>query len=132
MDVVTLPQHFRRHGYNTTGAGKIFHPGTPSGGIISSEGGGDMCPAQSPINDCSRRPAADEPGSWTEPYWFCDQYTNDTVQSPSMQQWPCSLHGTDRARNATYTWPVRAVRWLGPLPPPPPPPPPPRLVFRRM
>ena len=50
-----------------------------------------MCPAQSKTQNCSHRPAVDEPGSWTEPYWFCDQYTNDTVQSPSMQQWKCSL-----------------------------------------
>ena len=93
MEVVTMPQHFRQHGYNTTGAGKIFHPGTPSGGLIKSEGGGDQCPGQSSQNDCQRRPNLDEPGSWTEPYWFCDQYTNDTVQSPAMQQWPCADHG---------------------------------------
>ena len=41
----------------------------------------------------------------TEPYWFCDQYTNDTVQSPSMQQWDCSLHGANPQRDAVYTWP---------------------------
>lgn len=46
MAVTTLPQWFRKNGYNTTGAGKIFHPGTPSGGITSSEGGGDMCPVR--------------------------------------------------------------------------------------
>ena len=46
MAVTTLPQWFRKNGYNTTGAGKIFHPGTPSGGISSSEGGGDMCPVR--------------------------------------------------------------------------------------
>lgn len=105
MDVVTLPQLFRQHGYNCTGAGKIFHPGTASGGISSSEGGGDQCPAQSGTNDCHSRPALKEPGSWTEPYWFCDQYSNDTVQSPAMQQNECSLHGTERRRVATYNWP---------------------------
>lgn len=30
--VVTLPQHFRLNGFHTTGAGKIFHPGSSSGG----------------------------------------------------------------------------------------------------
>ena len=105
MDVVPLPQHFRQHGYNTTGAGKIYHPGTPSGGLIKSEGGGDQCPGQSPTNDCTHKPGLDEPGSWSEPYWFCDQYTNDTVQSPAMQQWPCSLNGTARSSSTRYTWP---------------------------
>eukprot|EP01044_Picomonas_judraskeda_P024079 COSAG03_NODE_6520_length_1047_cov_2.886076_1_plen_97_part_00 len=51
----------------------------------------------------------DEPGSWTEPYWFCDQYTNDTVQSPPMQQWKCSLststNPNQRLTDAVYTWP---------------------------
>ncbi len=72
-----------------------------------------MCPAQ--VNSsrlgqkCQHRPAVDEPGSWTEPYWFCDQYTNDTVQSPSMQQWQCSLSTStnpkQRLTDAVYTWP---------------------------
>jgi hypothetical protein len=69
MDIVPLPQLFRANGYLTAGAGKIFHPGTPSGGFISSEGGGDMCPGQQPNNTavCTKAPAADEPGSWTVP-----------------------------------------------------------------
>ena len=54
---------------------------------------------------CSHGPGVDEVGSWTEPYWFCDQYTNDTVQSPSMQQNPCSLHGLPRNTDAVYSWP---------------------------
>lgn len=72
-----------------------------------------MCPAQ--VNSsrlgqkCTHRPAVDEPGSWTEPYWFCDQYTNDTVQSPPMQQWKCSLststNPNQRLTDAVYTWP---------------------------
>lgn len=135
MDIVTLPELFRRSGYNTTGAGKvgsahtsrvtsrvtspvtrplpshsmratqIYHPGTPSGGMIKSEGGGDQCPAQSKLAECARRPALDEPASWTEPYFFCDQYTNDTVQSPAMQQWECALHGEARRDGAVARWP---------------------------
>ena len=64
-----------------------------------------MCPAQSATADCAHRPAADEPGSWTEPYWFCDQYTNDTLQSPAMQQWPCSQHGAEPDPATVFTWP---------------------------
>ena len=81
--VKTLPQLFRDAGYNATGAGKIFHIGTPSGGMISSEGGGDQCP-QFPDGRCNVDKAP-KVASWTEPYWFCDQFMNDTVQNPMMQ-----------------------------------------------
>jgi hypothetical protein len=92
LNVVTLPQMFKKAGYNVTGAGKIFHPGTPSGGLSTSEGGGDMCPEEGGTNsNCTwSASGASALSSWTEPHFFCDQYTNDTVQSPAMQQWPCS------------------------------------------
>lgn len=70
LSVVTLPQYFKSAGYYTVGGGKIFHPGSSSGGPSSSEGGGD------------------EPYSWSEPYFFCDHFRNGTFQSTAMQQWP--------------------------------------------
>ena len=69
--VITLPQYFKDYGnYLTIGAGKVFHCGTASGGPSSSEGGADM------------------PYSWSEPYWFCDQFYNGTAQSTAAQSWP--------------------------------------------
>lgn len=85
LDTTTLPQHFRQHGYNVTGAGKIFHPGTASGGLMLSEGGGDQCPAQSVTNDCARGPALDEPGSWSVPHFFCDQYAGSISRRREFQ-----------------------------------------------
>lgn len=102
-DIVTLPQLFKSVGYNTTGAGKIYHPGTPSGGLSKSEGGGDQCPTQGAY--CKLSPTLDEPSSWSEPYFFCDQYSNDTVQSPPMQQWDCALHGEARHTGNVASWP---------------------------
>lgn len=49
---VTLPQLFKENGYNTTGSGKVFHPGSSSGSDYKSEGGGDM------------------PYSWSTPYFL--------------------------------------------------------------
>ena len=90
-EIVTLPQLFKQMGYNSTGSGKIFHPGTASGGMTSSEGGGDLCPVSSSVANCPEGSGdADAVSSWSEPYFFCDQFTNDTVQSPLMQHFPCA------------------------------------------
>jgi iduronate 2-sulfatase len=48
-DVVTLPQHFKNHGYRTLGFGKIYHPALQGFGL-----GNEL---------------ADEP-SWDEPVWL--------------------------------------------------------------
>ena len=65
--VVTLPQYFKDYGgYYTVGAGKIFHPGGSSGGSGNCNMGDD------------------QPYSWSETYWDCDQYDDGQVQSPAM------------------------------------------------
>jgi arylsulfatase A-like enzyme len=46
-DVVTLPQHFKNHGYHTAALGKIFHVYAETG--LGSE---------------------DDPASWSEPHWL--------------------------------------------------------------
>lgn len=74
-DVVTLPQHFKQHGINTTGSGKVFHCGTSSGGPTKNEGG------------------FDQQYSWSQPYWGCDQFYNGTFQSLAAQQWPGDVAG---------------------------------------
>eukprot|EP01084_Bolivina_argentea_P255059 428906_1 len=67
--VITLPQYFREYGdYYTIGAGKIFHPGTSSGGDNSGCNFGN-----------------DMPFSWSEPYWDCDE-SCDWMESPAQNQ----------------------------------------------
>eukprot|EP01084_Bolivina_argentea_P064864 118247_1 len=52
----TIPQYFKDYAkYYTVGAGKVFHPGTSSGGNGKCNLGDDM------------------PYSWSEPYWDCGQ-----------------------------------------------------------
>lgn len=51
-DVVTLPQHFKQHGYHTQALGKIFH-----GAYETAHGGRAM----------------DDAPSWSEPTWFGSQ-----------------------------------------------------------
>jgi len=73
--LIALPQYFRMHGYYTTGAGKVYHPGPSSGGYLSSGGADGGWPFRAN-------------GSWSKPYFFCDQFYNGTFQSPAMQNWP--------------------------------------------
>ena len=82
--IVTLPQAFKNAGYWTVGGGKVMHPGSSSGGPSKGEGGGDGGWPFTP-NGTAKYPAA---GSWSEPYFFCDQFYNGTFQSPAMQEWP--------------------------------------------
>jgi arylsulfatase A-like enzyme len=77
-DYITLPQALKARGLNATGAGKVWHPGTSSGGLPEWGGGavgGD-----------------DMPFSWSYPpppegidprvtYWECDAWVNSTGQS---------------------------------------------------
>lgn len=74
---VTLPEAFKNSNYNTTGAGKVWHPGTSSGGL-PAWGNGDVG-------------GDDQPFSWSYDipegidsrllYWECDAWLNSTGQS---------------------------------------------------
>ena len=75
---VTLPQALRQRGLNATGAGKVWHPGTSSGGDPSWGGGavgGDDMPWSWSY--------APPPGSVDARllYWECDAWVNSTGQS---------------------------------------------------
>jgi iduronate 2-sulfatase len=78
LDVVTLPQALKAAGYTATGVGKIWHPGTSSGGDPSWGGGGvggdDMPWSFSSDPD----PAGVDPRLL---YWECDAWMNSTGQS---------------------------------------------------
>ena len=80
-NVTTLTQYFISKGYWAVGSGKIWHPGSSSGGWPgTSEGGGDELY-----------------GSWSEPYFFCDQFGNGSLQSPLGQNYPNNYPGGDKA-----------------------------------
>lgn len=101
----TLPQMFKEHGYNTTGAGKIFHGGGPSGGKgCKLHTRNPQCDTQGCISVyclcISGCGGYDMPYSWSEPYWDCDQFWNQTVQSPHSIGWP---YGSgDNPRNVVF------------------------------
>ena len=74
--IVTLPQALKASGRNSTGAGKVWHPGTSSGGEKSWGGGGvggdDMPWSFSFVQqDIDPRLL----------YWECDAWINSTGQS---------------------------------------------------
>ena len=76
--IVTLSQALKKAGWNATGAGKIWHPGTSSGGALSPSVGGDDMPFSWSY----------ENGTVFHGYWECDQFFNGTVQSPASVNWP--------------------------------------------
>ena len=80
-DAVTLPQKLKMEGWNVTGAGKIFHAGSSSGGPTSSTGGGDM--PYSWNSDWQ-----EYPGNTTTGYFWCDQFYSGEAQSPASVGWP--------------------------------------------
>lgn len=74
--IVTLPQALKAMGRNSTGAGKIWHPGTSSGGIAAWGGsvGGDDMPWSFSY---AAQPGVDPRAQ----YWECDAWMNSTGQS---------------------------------------------------
>ena len=81
---VTFPQALKAVGYNTTGAGKVWHPGTSSGGL-RQWGGGDVGGDDMPYSwSYTTPPGAD---SRTQ-YWECDAWVNSTGQSSASAGLP--------------------------------------------
>jgi iduronate 2-sulfatase len=76
-NISTLPQTLKAQGWNASGAGKVWHPGTSSGGEPSWGGGGVG--------------GDDQPYSWSDfvpagvdsrvVFWECDAWMNSTGQS---------------------------------------------------
>eukprot|EP00045_Choanoeca_perplexa_P002300 m.23844 g.23844 ORF g.23844 m.23844 type:complete len:564 (-) comp11439_c0_seq1:72-1763(-) len=72
-NVTTLPEFFKKHGYEAVGTGKVFHGGAPSGLIKK--------------NGTIIRYGNDYPASWSEPY---------NIPSDPFDHW----NGSDRGKKA--------------------------------
>lgn len=82
--IVTLPQALKTAGFNTTGAGKIWHPGTSSGGD-KRWGNGDVGGDDMPFSwSYSPQPGVDP----RVQYWECDNWGNGTAQSAASAKLP--------------------------------------------
>jgi iduronate 2-sulfatase len=77
--LVTLPQALKARGYNTTSTGKIWHPGTSSGGD-AAWGGGAVGGDDMPFS-FSRPPGAAAATDARLLAWECDAWGNSTGQS---------------------------------------------------
>ncbi|MBX3180800.1 MAG: sulfatase [Candidatus Hydrogenedentes bacterium] len=104
--IVTLPQHFRGHGYRTQAAGKIFHPSFAQAYVSAR---------------------LDDPPSWSEPTWYpppqyyhteagmalaesvflrhpgCGMYRGETCIHNRLQT-PAELTPEERARYGGGEW----------------------------
>ena len=76
-EYVTLPQALKLSGYNTTGAGKVWHTGTSSGGL-PNWGGGEVGGDDMPWSWSYEIPQGVDPRLL---FWECDAWTNSTGQS---------------------------------------------------
>ena len=95
-DVVTLPEHFARHGHATTGFSKIYHLGNHTPGGL------------------------DDPQSWTEPSWHpggpkwgtraCRLQAQAQKAELIRNHWTCDidLAGIDPAKPGSRVWEVPA------------------------
>jgi iduronate 2-sulfatase len=82
--IVTLSEAFKTAGWNATGAGKVWHPGSSSGGSLSPNVGGDDMPMSWSYEGPAGGPAPDAFNS----YFECDQFYNASFQSPRSVFWP--------------------------------------------
>lgn len=85
-DVVTLPQHFKQHGYHAQAMGKIFHVYAETG--IGSE---------------------DDPQSWSVPAWLPTKAPWGPRQETLRQQAIAQARAAGKALKHSHDWPRGAV-----------------------
>jgi len=76
-NIVTLPQALKESGWTTSGAGKVWHPGTSSGGLPSWGGGGVGGDDMPWSFNYTAVPGVDP----RLQFWECDAWMNSTGQS---------------------------------------------------
>lgn len=81
-DVVTLPQHFKNHGYRTVALGKIFHVYAETG--LGSE---------------------DDPASWSEPHWLPSNPVWGPQQNAARERLIAEARAAGKAFKHSHDWP---------------------------
>jgi arylsulfatase A-like enzyme len=81
-EVVTLPQHFKNHGYRTVALGKIFHVYAETG--LGSE---------------------DDPASWSEPHWLPGNPVWGPEQNADRERRIAAARAAGKEFKHSHDWP---------------------------